>query len=597
MRYLTRTIIVLVVLCLETTSSAMLESPEGKVQTFTISGKAGLSGVEMQGLPGNIVTDENGFYRATIEYGWSGTVTPVKEGYIFTPASKVYTNVVSDFTNENYAPKIIQYKISGKVGLSGVEMQGLPGNTVTDKNGFYSAAVEYGWSGTVEPRKEGYKFSPPAQSYVKVMADQKNHSYTAEQITLTISDVIEVGGTPIPGVRVSASNGGQSSVTDAQGRFTVKVPYGWSGELTLEKNSFMFNHPSRSFTNVTTNIIDDQPEQALRVENMMYNDLYGGGSGSDGRRRGRSTSSREDIYGSTGSAGQARGFSNDRRRTRTGIGPVAGRKVLVVPATEVNSKELAEIMEDMQVMSHILDERFKETRRVQGVFTDFGDFFGRDNRQTEAIYLQGYGVLFSMEVNFAFSPAPKPQPQQAAEPNEQVDSTWQKARQQVFSPGESRGPNGPDSAEEYNSQMVEELKRDLITTLKHAANIRDVQPNEWIILTVIGSGRLSGGFGGGGLMMGGMGGYGSSGYGGGMSGGMGGGYAGGYSYSGGYSDSGGGMGGGMGGFGGGMSGFGGAGASGATVLTIRANKSDIDTFAKGELDYEQFRPKVQIFTY
>jgi hypothetical protein len=53
----------------------------------------------------------------------------------------------------------------------------------------------------------------------------------------------------------------------------------------------------------------------------------------------------------------------------------------------------------------------------------------------------------------------------------------------------------------------------------------------------------------------------------------------------------------MGGFGGGMSGFGGAGASGATVLTIRAKKSDIDTFAKGELDYEQFRPKVQIFTY
>jgi len=56
------------------------------------------------------------------------------------------------------------------------------------------------------------------------------------------------------------------------------------------------------------------------------------------------------------------------------------------------------------------------------------------------------------------------------------------------------------------------------------------------------------------------------------------------------------MGGGMGGVGG-MGGFGGAGASSATVLTIRAKKADIDAFAKGEQDFEQFRQKVQIFTY
>jgi hypothetical protein len=527
MRYLNRTIIVLVVFCLATTTSAMLQSPEGKIQTFTISGNTGISGVAMIGLPGDPVTDEHGLYCTEVEYGWSGTVKPTIEGYSFVPASKEYSNVIADQTDQNYQAKLITFTISGRVMipsvaiqnlppvlLSSIVMQGLPGNTITDNTGDYGVSVPYGWTGTVEPAKEGYTFMPARREYTKVTMDLSNQNYAA---------------------------------------------------ITVDKR------------------LDSQLQE-------FFGDRYVG-TGSDGRRRGRSTSSREDIYGSMGSAGQTRGFSNDRRRTRTGIGPVAGRKILVVPATEVNSKELAEIIEDMQIMSHILDERFKETRRVQGVFTDFGDFFGRDNRQTEAIYLQGYGVLFSMEVNFAFSPQPKPQPQQTAEPNEQVDSTWLKAKQQVFSPGESRGPDGPDSAEEYNSQMVEELKRDLITTLKHAANIRDVQPNEWIILTVIGSGRLAGGFGGGGLMMGGMGGYGSSGYGGAVSGG----YAGGYSYSGGYSDSGGSMGGGTGGFG--MSGFGGSGASAATVLTIRAKKSDIDTFAKDQQDYEQFRQKVEIFTY
>jgi hypothetical protein len=254
----------------------------------------------------------------------------------------------------------------------------------------------------------------------------------------------------------------------------------------------------------------------------------------------------------------------------------------------------------MQIMSHILDERFKETRRIQGVFTDFGDFFGRNNRQTEAIYLEGYGVLFSMEVNFAFSPPPKQQQQQAEQTDEPVDSTWQRARRQIFSPGDARMARGSESTEEYDSRMVEELKQDLITTLKHAANIRSVQPDEWIVLTVIGSGRqASGGFGGGGFMMGGMGGM----YGG-VSSGRTDRFGGSSSYSGGsmYGGMMGGMGGGMGAMGG-MGGFSEPGVfsemgvSPATVLTIRAKKSDIDAFAKGELDFEQFQQKVQIFTY
>ena len=92
-------------------------------------------------------------------------------------------------------------------------------------------------------------------------------------------------------------------------------------------------------------------------------------------------------------------------------------------------------------------------------------------------------------------------------------------------------------------------------------------------------------------------------YGGTSSGGMGG-YGGGYSVSGGYgggmAGGGGMMGGGMsGGMGivGGMGGFGEMGFSAATVLTIRAKKSDVDAFAKDQQDYEQFRQKVQIFTY
>jgi len=501
MRYLNRTIILLIVFSLAAAISAMAQtSPEGKKQTFTISGRATLPGVMMEGLPDNPVTDTSGYYTVKVPSGWSGVVRPVKEGYTFKPAGKNYT---------------------------------------------------------------------------KVIANLKNQDYIAEQLMFTISDVVIIGDNPVPGVRVSASNGGQSSVTDARGRYSVKVPYGWSGELKFDKEGFQFDPPTQSFTNVTTNIRDSQPKQPARAADMMYDDMM-----------------HDDMYEDW----QPPSVASSRRRGRStsyspAIAPTADRKVLVVPAAQVKAQDITEITEDMQVMSHILDERFRETRRVQGVFTDFGDFFGRDNRATEAIYLQGYGVLFSMEVNFAFSPSPKPQGQQAKETAENVDSTWERAKQQMFSPGDPRRSRGSGSSEEYNSQMVEELKRDLITTLKHAANIRGVQADELVILTVIGGGRQAGGFGGGGFMMGGMGAmYGETSPGG-M---MGGGYGGSSGSSGGMM--GGGMGG-MGGMGGGMGGPGSMSVSAATVLTIRTKKSDVDAFAKGQQDFEQFRQKVQIFTY
>ena len=34
-----------------------------------------------------------------------------------------------------------------------------------------------------------------------------------------------------------------------------------------------------------------------------------------------------------------------------------------------------------------------------------------------------------------------------------------------------------------------------------------------------------------------------------------------------------------------------------TVVTIRVEKSDVDDFSKGELDFPEFREKVQILTY
>jgi hypothetical protein len=136
---------------------------------------------------------------------------------------------------------------------------------------------------------------------------------------------------------------------------------------------------------------------------------------------------------------------------------------------------------------------------------------------------------------------------------------WEQTRQEIFEPMDVKGKRDYFHHEEeqgYDAEKVEELKDKLIKALKHAANMRNLKPEEWVILTVIGGeGQpisvlrsisivtksanivadsplpIETGF------------------------------------------------------------------SSPAVLTIRVKKSDAVAFSKGELDFDQFRQRVQIFTY
>jgi len=221
--------------------------------TYVISGTTGMTGVQMKGLPGDPITDENGYYTATVEYGFSKTVEPTLDGYTFTPASKIYTKVNSDRLNENYSGEMITITISGSTRMEGVEMNGLPGNPITGKDGSYSVTVDYGWSDTVTPMKEGYTFTPESKPYLAVTKDMTNQSYTAKPITYTIS-----GSTTVPGVAIKGFPG--KTVTSNQGgTFSATVSYGWSGTITPAKAGYDFDPVNIPFDN----ILGDQTNQSF----------------------------------------------------------------------------------------------------------------------------------------------------------------------------------------------------------------------------------------------------------------------------------------------------------------------------------------------
>ena len=166
-------------------------SISGSVKT---AGGEGIEGVDItfSNTGGTATTDSSGNYSNKVSYDWSGTATPSKAGYTFSPASRTYTNVTSDKTGEDYTATLITYTISGTMsiggsGLSGVAMNGLPGNPTTDASGNYSAAVDYDWSGTVTPSKAGYTFSPASRTYTNVTSDQTAQDYTAILNTYTLT--------------------------------------------------------------------------------------------------------------------------------------------------------------------------------------------------------------------------------------------------------------------------------------------------------------------------------------------------------------------------------------------------------------------------
>ncbi len=157
---------------------------------FTISGRVthqgvGLEGVVLDGLTGGPVTDASGNYSVRVKVGWSGTVTPVSDGYSFTPSAITYTNVSFHYSNQNYTTVTEFPAVSGSVyhsdgtGIEGVTLTFSDGggSIVTGVSGAYSHEVGSGWSGTVTPSLGGYAFNPSSRTYTGVTANITNQDY------------------------------------------------------------------------------------------------------------------------------------------------------------------------------------------------------------------------------------------------------------------------------------------------------------------------------------------------------------------------------------------------------------------------------------
>ena len=257
----------------------------------------------------------------------------------------------------------------------------------------------------------------------------------------------------------------------------------------------------------------------------------------------------------------------EANRNTAMVGSRPRAPVLVIPSGPVDKDEMPPIVEDMEIMSQILDKTLgrRSTGRVARHVTKVVDDVlaqGRNNPvfpagpydQTRGVFLEGYGAVFLTEVDYPLSPGPdmSEQPEQG----EVEESIWEETKRELGFP---RKPTGelllevlpfdvatydPSSGltMPYDAKRVEQLQKTLLETLKHATNIRSLKPEDSVAVVVQGADLTIGPGPGGRWRLT-------------------------------------------------------VDTSGPSVLTLRVRRSDIDAFARGELSFDAWRKKVTIVTY
>ena len=139
------------------------------------------------------------------------------------------------------------------VGLSKIEVVARTGDSQisrkTNENGEYSLQVPPGFTGIVNPiiALVLAQINPSFRSYTNVQTDQSNQNFIATQLLVTLSGKICAGdGSVVSGVTVVADgNAGGSAfstqtTTDANGNYSLVVPWGFTGTTTPSKAGYSF---------------------------------------------------------------------------------------------------------------------------------------------------------------------------------------------------------------------------------------------------------------------------------------------------------------------------------------------------------------------
>lgn len=107
--------------------------------------------------------------------------------------------------------------------------------------------------------------------------------------------------------------------------------------------------------------------------------------------------------------------------------------------------------------------------------------------QPDSSYIDGFGALFQLGVNFPLVPAPARETR-ARETTRGND--WETARRELQGNLENEAPQGwafpAETGAEYDAERVEALKKEILMTLKNGSNVHTLAANDYLAVIIAG---------------------------------------------------------------------------------------------------------------
>ncbi|HXT40853.1 MAG TPA: hypothetical protein VN887_12640, partial [Candidatus Angelobacter sp.] len=183
-------------------------------------------------------------------------------------------------------------------------------------------------------------------------------------------------------------------------------------------------------------------------------------------------------------------------------------RTLVIRSSDTDAKVQANLEEDMAVMSRILDKTLDEklggnqsSRTAMGIDV----LIAPGGNPVRSLFLEGYGTVFILNVRLPLLPPPVKATEKTEKPHE--DTAWDEARRELYGQHNDGGEFGkaiqayteaygrfgwesrPTQA--YDENKVSELKDALLQALKNATNIRHLPSDEFVTVCLFGPGSAS----------------------------------------------------------------------------------------------------------
>jgi hypothetical protein len=160
-------------------------------------------------------------------------------------------------------------------------------------------------------------------------------------------------------------------------------------------------------------------------------------------------------------------------------------KALVVRSADTDAAAQANLEEDLAVMLRVFDKAIegerggKAARSVMGINV----FFSPGSAPSRSLYLDGYGALFLLKVDFPLLAPPAAKDEQKEKPAS--DSSWEAARRELYGSTSDNSVFVRES-DQYDADKVTKLKNALLEALKSATNVRNLKPDDSITVCVFG---------------------------------------------------------------------------------------------------------------